>query len=146
MDDAERQIGTPFPQGYRDFIARYGEGLLGGFVRVYPPYQVLSGDNGVNAWRGRIDEYWFWDEGADLITKDRTLECVIVTDTTQGDEVIMHPSEPDRLYVLPRYDEAIYEAGFGLLSAIEWLLTSGVLTEPIGDRSFTPFDGRAEAA
>jgi len=47
--------------------------------------------------------------------------------------------------VLPRYEEMIYVAGDGLLPAIEWLLTSGVLTESIEDRNFTPFDGRAEA-
>jgi hypothetical protein len=60
-----------------------------------------------------------------------------------GDELVMHPSDPDRLYVLPRHEEVIYVAGNGLLAAIEWFLTSGVLTEPIEDRSFEPFDGKA---
>ena len=145
VDDAERQLGTRLPAGYRDFIARFGEGLLAGYIRVDPPYQILSGDNNVHAWRERIDEYWFWDEGSDVLTKDRALEGVIVADTMDGDGLMMHPSEPDRLYVLPRYEGAIYVAGDGLLPAIEWLLTSGVLTEPIEDRTFAPFDGRAVA-
>jgi hypothetical protein len=143
--DAERQLGTRLPEGYRDFIARFGEGLLAGYIRVYPPHQILTGDNNVHAWRERIDEYWFWDEDADVLTKDRAREGVIVADTMDGDELMMHPAQPDRLYVLPHDEEAIYVAGDGLLPAVEWLLTSGVLTESIEDRTFVPFDGRAAA-
>ena len=50
---------------------------------------------------------------ADILTKDRALECLIVADTMDGDELAMHPSEPDRLHVLPRHQEAIYVAGNG---------------------------------
>jgi len=143
VDAAEKQLGVRLPTGYREFIARLGEGRLAGYVRVYPPYQILEGDNSVTAWRKRIDEYWFWDEGKDVLTKVKALECVIVADTMDGDELVAHPSEPDRLYVLPRYEEKIYVAGDGLLAAIEWLLTSGTLTDAIDDRTFEPFDGRA---
>jgi hypothetical protein len=145
VDDAEARLGIRLPAGYREFIARFGEGFLGGCIRVYPPYQILEGDNNVSAWRERISEYWFWDAGADVLTKDRALECVIVADTIDGDELVAHPSAPDRLYVLPRYDEMIYVAGDGLLPAIEWMLTSGILTEPTEDQSFAPFDGRLAA-
>ncbi len=145
VDEAERQLGERLPAGYRDFIARFGEGLLAGYIRVYSPHQILSGDNNLKEWRKRIDAYWFWDEGKDVLSKERALESVLVADTMEGDELVAHPSEPDRLYVLPREEEAIHVAGDGLLSAIEWLLTSGILTEPIEDRNFTPFDGQAAA-
>jgi hypothetical protein len=107
------------------------------------PNQILEGDNSVTEWRKRIDEYWFWDDGKDVLTKPKALECVIVADTMDGDELVSHPSEPDRLYVLPRHEEKIYVVGGGLMPAIEWLLTSGTLTDPIDDRTFEPFDGRA---
>lgn len=142
VEDAERQMGVRFPNGYGEFIARFGEGLLGGYLRVYPPHQILEGDNNVMEWRRRIDEYWFWDDGRDVLTKEKALECTIVADTVDGDELATHPSEPDRLYVFPRYEETIYVAGDGLFAAIEWLLTSGTLTDPIEDRTFSPFDGR----
>ena len=143
VDAAERELGVRVPAGYREFITRFGEGLLAGYVRVYPPYQILEGDNNVTEWRKRIDEYWFWDEGKEILTKQKALECVIIADTMDGDELVAHPSEPNRLYVLPRYEETIYLAGEGLLPAIEWLLTSGILTDPIDDRRFEPFDGQA---
>ncbi len=143
VDAAEKQLGTRLPAGYRQFITRFGEGTLGVYVRVYPPYQILEGDNCVAEWRKRIDEYWFWDEGKDVLPKARALECIIVADTMDGDEVAFHPSNPDRLYVLPRYEEAVFTTDGGLLPAIEWLMTSGMLTDPIEDRTFAPFDGRA---
>jgi len=142
VDAVEEQLGVRLPEEYREFITRFGEGTLAGYIRVYPPYQILEGDNNVTAWRERIDEYWFWDAGKDVLTKAEALECVIVADTMDGDELVAHPSEPDRLYVLPRYEEKIFVAGDGLLAAIEWLLTSGTLTDPIDDRTFDPFDGR----
>jgi hypothetical protein len=143
ISDAETRLGVRFPDGYRDFIARFGEGLLAGYVRVYPPYQLLDGDNSIAEWRKRIDEYWFWEEGEAILPKHKALECHIIADTVDGDELVAHPDEPNLLYVLPRYEGAIYVAGSGLLPAIEWLLTSGALTDPIEDRSFEPFDGRA---
>lgn len=143
VDVAEKQLGTRLPAGYRDFIARFGEGTLGVYVRVYPPYQILEGDNRVTEWRKRIDEYWFWDEGKDVLTKAKALECIIVADTMDGDEVVFHPAEPDRLYVLPRNEEGVYVTDGGLLPAVDWLLNSGTLTDPIDDRTFEPFDGRA---
>ena len=48
-----------FPAGYRDFITRFGEGLLAGYIEVYPPHQILSGDNNLHAWRERIDGIGF---------------------------------------------------------------------------------------
>jgi hypothetical protein len=142
VDAAERQLGMRLPSGYGEFIARFGEGMLAGYLRVYPPYQILEGDNSVTEWRKRIDEYWFWDDGRDVLTKEKALECIIVADTVDGDELAAHPSKPDRLYVFPRYEETLYVAGDGLLPAIEWLLTSGTQTERIDDRTFVPFDGR----
>jgi hypothetical protein len=146
VDSAERLLGVRFPQDYRDFISRFGEGLLGGYIRVYPPYQIVEGDNSVTEWRKRIDEYWFWDEGKEILSKEKALECIIIADTMEGDELVAHSSEPSRLYVLPRHEETIYVAGESLMSAIGWLMTSGVLTDPIEDRSFEPFDGRSSKA
>ena len=143
VDAAEKKLATRLPSGYREFITRFGEGTLGVYVRVYPPHQMLTGDNNITEWRKRIDEYWFWDDGVDILPKAKALECIIVADTMDGDELVFHPSEPDRLYVLPRYDEMAYVAGEGLLAAIEWLLTSGKLTKKIKSRKFEPWDGKA---
>lgn len=146
VDAAEAQLGIRFPAGYREYVTRFGEGVLGGsWVRVYPPRRILSGDNNLAEWRQRIDEYWFWDDGRDVLTKDQALRSVILGDTTDGDELVVHPDHPDRVYVLPRNREDILVAGEGLPAALEWLCGSGELTEPFGERDFEPFDSRTAA-
>src|SRR5262245_28279807 len=67
VDAAEAQIGIRFPSGYREYVTRFGEGVLGGmYVRIYPPRRTLTGDNNLDEWRQRIDKYWFWDDGIDV--------------------------------------------------------------------------------
>lgn len=149
VSEMEVKLGTRFPSGYREYITRLGEGTLGGhYIRIYPPWRILTGDNNFNEWRQRIDEYWFWDEGRKVLSKEKALECVIVGDTVNGDEMIFHPADPDVIYVLPREEETIYKIGSGLfkkpglLTAIEWLVSSGKLTSKIRERDFEPFDSR----
>ncbi len=70
VDAAEAQLGIRFPSGYREYVTRFGEGVLGGsYVRIYPPRRILSGNNNVAEWRQRIDKYWFWDGGSNVLTK-----------------------------------------------------------------------------
>jgi hypothetical protein len=46
-------------------------------------------------------EYWFWDLGRDVLTKQEALQSVKIGDTLDGDELIVHPSNPERVFVLP---------------------------------------------
>jgi len=143
VDEAEAQLSIRFPSGYREYVTQFGEGVLGGsYVRIYPPRRILSGANNLAEWRSRIDQYWFWDGGSDVLTKEQALECIIIGDTLEGDELIVHPDNPERVYVLPRHSEDIYIAGNGLPAVIEWLCGSGTLTEPFVERNFEPFDSR----
>jgi len=133
IDAAQRKLGTRFPAGYREFIARLGFGTLAGFLRVYPPRLLY-----VDEWRARIAECWHWDEGSDVLTQAAAFESIVFADTWHGDEFVFHPAMPDRVYALPRDGEMIYVAGDGLLSALEWVLTSGVLMEPGRELIFEP--------
>jgi hypothetical protein len=142
--DTENRLWVTFPGGYREYVTTLGEGMLGGsFVRVYPPWRILRE---LSAWRERIRQYWFWDKGRKVLPKERALEAVIVADTVNGDELVFHPGRPDRLFVLPRDSEKVYEAGTDLLAAVEWMCSSGKLTEPFTERRFEPFDTRKQKA
>jgi hypothetical protein len=141
VDQAEKEFGLQFPSGYREYVTRLGDGIFGGYyVRVYPPKRLLAGENNVREWRERINEYWFWDQGEPLLPKPQALESVIIGDTLDGDELVVHPSNPERIYVLPRYQEEAYHAGDGLLAALEWLSSAGILTEAYEQREFEPAD------
>lgn len=144
---AEEKLGSRFPAGYADYVCRFGEGILGGsYVRIYPPRRILDGENNCAEWRERVNEYWFWDDGADVLSKQTALQCVIIGDTFDGDELVFHPSDPDRVFILPRYAEVIHAVDGGLEPAIEWLCGAGILTEAFHERDFEPFDSRSEAA
>ncbi len=90
----------------------------------------------------RIKKYWFWDEGKERLPKERALECVVLGDTLNGDELIFHPGRPDRLFVLPHESENVFDAGREVLEAVEWICASGQLVEPFAERQFEPFDSR----
>lgn len=138
------RLWLTFPAGYSEYVTRFGEGCLGGsLVRIYPPWRI---EKELGEWRRRINKYWFWDEGEKLLPKERALECVIIGDTTTGDELVFHPSRPNALFVLPRDSEQVFEVGHDLQSAIEWMCNSGELVEPFKERKFEPFDSRLEGA
>jgi hypothetical protein len=138
--DLEAELGFVFPTGYREFITKFGRGVLGGLVRIYTPADIRSGPCNIEEWRKRIDEYWFWDAGANVLTKPRALQSIIVGDTVGGDELIFHPDEPDRLYVLPHDFEEIWVASTtGLDEAADWFFKSGVIDEPFEDDRFEPY-------
>jgi hypothetical protein len=141
VDALEATLWVTFPPGYRDYVTRLGEGTLASTVRIYPPWRVEKelGDS-----RRRINKYWFWDDGCDVLPKERALECIVVGDTLNGDELVFHPARPGGLLILPRDSETVFEAGNDLLSAVEWMLMSEELGGPVEGREFEPFDSREE--
>jgi hypothetical protein len=141
VDQFEASNWVTFPTGYRDYITKLGEGVLGDFVRMYPPRRI---EKELHEWRKRIDKYWFWEESEKLLPKNRALECLIIGDTVNGDEIIFHPARPNKLFVLPGDLESAAEIGDNLETAIGWILTSGELTEPVDTFDFEPFDSRLE--
>jgi len=143
FDAAEAQLGIAFPAGYREYVTGLGEGLLGGFVRIYPPRRILAGSNNVHDWRRRIDRYWFWDAGHDVLSRAQVLRSMVIGDTTNGDELIVCPDIPGRLYLLPRDSDEIWAIGNDMPGAITWLLESGKIIGPSTDRTFEPFDSRS---
>jgi hypothetical protein len=135
---AEAALGMSFPDGYREFVLKFGQGVLGGnFIRIYPPARIARDLDG---WRRRIEEYWFWDRGATVAPKAKVLNGVILGDTLNGDELFFHQLAPNVIFVLPRDSEEIFVAGEGLPAAIAWICTSGVLTERFDERNFEPFE------
>jgi len=142
VDRFEAEYWVKFPAGYREYVTELGEGVLSEFVRIYPPWRI---EVELADWRERINRYWFWDEGAKVLPKPRALECIVIGDTTNGDEMVFHPGRTDALFVLPRHSDAIFPAGADLFAAVDWMCNSGKLSDPFDERNFEPFDSRKQA-
>jgi hypothetical protein len=143
VTDLESELWFEFPGGYSEYVTKLGDGILSTLIRIYPPLRIKKE---LAEWRRRIDKYWFWDRGKKLLPKARALECIIVGDTLNGDELVFHPHRPGQLFVLPRDSENIFDAGPDLISAIDWLCESGKIAEKIPERVFEPTDSRSEQA
>jgi hypothetical protein len=144
LSHLEETLGTRFPSGYRQYMTILGECTLGASgVRVYPPWKILDGVTQV-AWRDRIIQYWNWGRAADVLTKARALECVILGDKLSGDEFVFHRMDPDRLFVLPQRCEEIHVIGPGLLPALESLSAVSGSEGRAETFKFTPTGSRAE--
>lgn len=131
----EKTLNIAFDEDYKEYVLVYGSGILGGtYVRIFLPETIILT---LEEWRNRITEYWFWDEGKEVLTKDQVLKSVRIGDTFDGDEIILYEGE---YFVLPRYSEMIYKAGNTLEETITWFCSSGILTEAFPEREFEPFD------
>ncbi|WP_069160000.1 hypothetical protein [Nocardia altamirensis] len=60
---------------------------------------------------------------------------MVIGDNADGDQLVFHPCRPQRLFILPRDDEEVVEAGADLLTAVDKLRVDDELT-------FEPWDSR----
>ena len=82
----EKTLNVTFDEDYKEYVLQYGSGILGGtYVRMFLPETIMLT---LDEWRKRITEYWFWDEGKEVLTKDEVLKSIRIGDTFDGDEII----------------------------------------------------------
>jgi hypothetical protein len=138
----EATLDCSFPPGYGEFVTTFGEGEINWLVRVFPPWRILDGGDGLEnfaQWRQRINKYWFWTG----IDKQRAIQSIMLGDTANGDQLCFHPDEPTVIHVLPRYRDYALIGGASIMELIRWLLTSGELIGVANDvLVFRPFDSR----
>jgi hypothetical protein len=138
VDALEQHFACSFPPGYRTYITALGEGVLGGtFVRVYPPWRILTT---YTQWRTLLAEHWYWEK--DLPAQRAVAEAILIADTWGGDLMLFYPTAITHLVVLPNSKTKTYWLEPDLLCAIEWLCSSGRLVRPFKSRNFEPFDSR----
>ncbi|WP_010250888.1 SMI1/KNR4 family protein [Myroides injenensis] len=135
--NCENILHCNFEEDYKEYVTTYGSGILGGtYIRIYLPHIIQSNQQ---QWLDRINEYYFWEEGKDILTKEEVLNSICIGDTFDGDELIYYKN---KYYILPRYEEMIYSIGNNLNEAIKWLCSSNILTEAFTERNFEPFNSK----
>lgn len=121
VEAVENALGLSFPAGYKEFVTTLGFGEYCNFIRIDMPEKVL---NGYKEYQGFLSEYWFWDLGKDVLSKEKAIESILIGSTIDGDVIIFHPSDSSELFALPRNDDMLYLIGTNLYEAIDWLCVS----------------------
>jgi hypothetical protein len=130
VDELETRLGVTMPVGYREFMTQLGDGNYCGYVYVLTPSYVEEPAKkwkSLDATRSNLG----WHE--DLLTPELVLQCIEIAHTLDGDEIVFHPSEPNKIYILPHYDHEIYLAGSTLKEALDWIFTANTLISATDD-------------
>jgi hypothetical protein len=142
VDVAEATLGVQLPDGYGELVTTLGKGVISGVLRVFSPAEL---EDRQRFFRELTQEYWFFEEPDEALTRDYALESIMVAESLDGDQVIFHPGTR-RLHVLPRHDEHTYAVGSDVWDVVAWYQDSGVLWRPHPFRYFESFVGSIEAA
>jgi len=94
----EDQLGFLFPEDYRAFITTLGVGDTELGIRALSPQYIL--DSRLSEVHDRLSNFWFWDESLDVLTQAQAIECVPFFDSYHGDDILFHPSDPNRWFIL----------------------------------------------
>ena len=141
VDDLESRLGVRFPDGYREYVTRLGEGDLDALIRVFPPWRVLAE---LDAHRGMMAGFWSWEAKGASFSQDDAMESIPLADTIDGDMLVFHPEDRTKIIILPRHDEHLVVRGPDLLEAIDWICSGGTGSTEGGGRTFRPFDSRVQ--
>lgn len=104
LEGYEQKLGFKLPEDYRDFLCTLGIGSIElGIGALHP--QKLNFFAKHN--RERFAEHWFWDQSPDILTQAKALECLPFFDDDLGSDILFHPSDVSRWFVLPHEDAVV---------------------------------------
>jgi hypothetical protein len=113
----EKHFGLPVPMGYREYMASLGTGLYCDLVRIYRPLRILTEyQEAQKRWRAN----YLWNAGARVLSREQVFRSVLFGDTVDGDQIIVAPHEPLKLFVLSRHDDTIWEMDAAFTDPMFW--------------------------
>jgi hypothetical protein len=125
LEVIESRLGFTFPEDYRLFISTLGAGETEFHVRAYPPH-----DEYLFEASERFLYHWFWDESPEILTQAYAMECVAFFDSTDGDDIIFHPSNPNCWFILPHEEGKVIIVNSFQQLCQHYLLLYDELSEP----------------
>lgn len=125
----ESKLGTPLPDGHRDFLTHYGDGTFCDFILVKSPARILK-DHDIAKERG-----WFntanetWENFDKLFPNGDPRRIISIATSLDGDNVVFFAGSTEPLWIFPRHDSVIYKTGRTIWEALGWIAKSGIWYE-----------------
>lgn len=112
--ELELKLGITLPDGYKQFMTRFGEGIYCYFFRIYPPEIILRQYEEVREWWAESfytdkegNKRWLFEESDDTMNPEQLQESFIIGDSIDGDQIVYYPPTPEYIYILPRQSYTI---------------------------------------
>ena len=133
------EYNDKLPEDYHDFITFFGEGLFGGYVRIFPPFTIHMIMLG---WPYAIQKVSHFKNNK-VLSRDNLKEAIIIGDTLDTDQIICF----DKNYYIYSWqgDILIFKVGNKLKDVFKWY-ASGEYWEAANFNTFTPFISRKTAS
>lgn len=105
VTEAETLLNLKFPDGYRKYVTRFGNGAFCQYVRVFMPSLILTE---YKVYQAAWNDIFLSEAGRVVLPKEKIVESVIWADTFCGDQILFHPDNPHQSYLLPEDEDMIY--------------------------------------
>jgi hypothetical protein len=123
----ETELKTPFPDGYLDFMARFGPGSFCDVLTVLSPAEVRKTRDAFTTYGVFNAASECWDNFDSLFPDGDPRHIISVATSIDGDEVVFFAGKPETLWTFPRQSATIERVGRTLFEALGWYQKAGVL-------------------
>jgi SMI1-KNR4 cell-wall len=103
---AESELNVRFPDDYRDFIMKFGEGEVDGFwIRWISPTRIVQQE--LPFVREIMGEFWSWNTCRDGFDKEKAMSSIPLFVSSGGEIILFDPCNNNNWYILPHDEEEI---------------------------------------
>jgi hypothetical protein len=98
LESIESSLGFTFPEDYREFVMTLGVGETEFHLQALSPRKIAENE----LWNSQdlLAEFWFWEDSPDILTQAQAIECAPFFSSSDGDQILFHPSDRDRWFIL----------------------------------------------
>lgn len=148
IDRLESHFGFAMPLGYKDWMTQLGIGMYCDEFVIYEPKRILKWHEQEAIRRSNRAKYeyperdhWIYEGSEHILNEAQVEDCIVIGASLGGDQIVIFPPRPDKLYILPRHSNEILEIAADFSDLHRVLFDSPCL------QSFIPYHkGRTDLA
>lgn len=117
--DFEQRMRIILPADHREFLERFGEGIVFNHFRIFGLDKIESE---AHTFQTRWQSFFLWDAPDSALRQEQMENCVIIGDTFNGDELVVSRDYPGEVFYFPQDEHRIVRMSSSLESALACLV------------------------